>query len=125
MAVALGLLVAITYGTGDFFGGLASKRNAPTAVVAVSQTFGLVIMIVLVTVDGRAPVWRDVGAGAAAGSVGLLGVILLYRGLANGTMSVQATVNNLYVVAENAGAQPLIANRTAIGPWEQFDLVTV
>ncbi len=30
----------------------------------------------------------------------------------------------MYVTAENAGAQPLIANRTAIGPWETFQLVT-
>jgi len=28
------------------------------------------------------------------------------------------------VVAENAGAGALIANRTAIGAWEKFDLVT-
>ncbi|MEV0406020.1 hypothetical protein [Actinoallomurus sp. NPDC050550] len=28
-----------------------------------------------------------------------------------------------YVTAENAGAKALIANRTAIGPWEQFDLI--
>ena len=27
------------------------------------------------------------------------------------------------VVAENAGAAALIANRTAIGPWEKFDLI--
>jgi hypothetical protein len=33
--------------------------------------------------------------------------------------------NNRYVTAENAGAQPLIANRTAIGGWEQFDLITI
>ncbi|MEY9962601.1 hypothetical protein ABIA33_000627 [Streptacidiphilus sp. MAP12-16] len=29
-----------------------------------------------------------------------------------------------YVTAESAGAQPLIANRTAIGLWEQFTLIT-
>jgi len=28
------------------------------------------------------------------------------------------------VAAENAGAAPLIANRTAIGGWERFDLIT-
>jgi hypothetical protein len=28
------------------------------------------------------------------------------------------------VTAENAGASALIANRTAIGPWEEFDLIT-
>jgi hypothetical protein len=27
------------------------------------------------------------------------------------------------VTAENAGASALIANRTAIGPWEEFDFI--
>ncbi|MEV5750461.1 SGNH/GDSL hydrolase family protein [Actinoallomurus sp. NPDC052308] len=36
-------------------------------------------------------------------------------------ISLRAHANNEYVTAENAGAQPLIANRTAIGSWEQFD----
>ena len=29
----------------------------------------------------------------------------------------------MYVVAENGGSAPLIANRAAIGLWESFDLV--
>ncbi|MEV4620556.1 GH25 family lysozyme [Asanoa sp. NPDC049573] len=37
--------------------------------------------------------------------------------------SLLATVNNRYVTAANAGAAPLIANRTAIGAWEQFDQI--
>ncbi|GAA0957324.1 ThuA domain-containing protein [Virgisporangium aurantiacum] len=37
--------------------------------------------------------------------------------------AVRARVNNRYVAAENAGAGALIANRTAIGGWEQFDVV--
>ncbi|MBB5868389.1 hypothetical protein F4553_001768 [Allocatelliglobosispora scoriae] len=36
-------------------------------------------------------------------------------------VSLRARVNSRYVTADNAGASPLIANRTAIGPWEQFD----
>ena len=32
-------------------------------------------------------------------------------------------MNGRYVVAESGGAAPLIANRTAVGPWEQFLLV--
>ena len=101
MAVVLGLLVAVTYGVGDFFGGFASKRNTPTVVVALSQAFGLLIMVLLVVLDGRGPVWEDVGFGAAAGSVGLIGVILLYRGLASGTMSVVAPIT-----AVGAGVVP-------------------
>ncbi|WP_328913188.1 MULTISPECIES: xylosidase [unclassified Streptomyces] len=38
-------------------------------------------------------------------------------------VSLRARANNLYVTADNAGASPLIANRTAIGGWEQFDLL--
>lgn len=36
--------------------------------------------------------------------------------------ALRARVNNMYVCAENAGAAALIANRAAIGGWEQFDL---
>jgi hypothetical protein len=36
-------------------------------------------------------------------------------------ISLRAQANGQYVSAANAGAAPLIANRTAIGPWEQFD----
>jgi hypothetical protein len=43
---------------------------------------------------------------------------------ASPVISLRAHANGMYVTAENAGAQPLIANRTAIGPWEQFDLIT-
>jgi drug/metabolite transporter (DMT)-like permease len=102
VAVALGLLVAITYGTGDFFGGLASRRNPPTAVVAVSQTIGLLALVVIVAIDrGSAPIAHDVVAGAGAGSVGMIGIVLLYRGLANGTMSVVAPIT-----AVGAGVVP-------------------
>jgi lysophospholipase L1-like esterase len=40
---------------------------------------------------------------------------------ASGVISLRAHANGLYVTADDAGASPLIANRTAIGPWEQFD----
>jgi hypothetical protein len=32
--------------------------------------------------------------------------------------------NTMIVTADNAGASPLIANRTAIGAWEEFTLIT-
>jgi hypothetical protein len=42
---------------------------------------------------------------------------------ADGSVSPQAT-SGYYVTAENTGASPLIANRTPIGTWEEFDLIT-
>jgi lysophospholipase L1-like esterase len=38
-------------------------------------------------------------------------------------ISLRAHANGKYVTAENAGAAPLIANRAAIGGWEQFDVL--
>jgi GH25 family lysozyme M1 (1,4-beta-N-acetylmuramidase) len=44
--------------------------------------------------------------------------------LAGGTpFGLRAHANGRYVTAEYAGSQPLIANRTAIGPWERLDQV--
>jgi len=42
---------------------------------------------------------------------------------ATGVISLRARINGRYVAAESAGAQPLIANRTAVGGWEQFERV--
>ncbi|TQM00429.1 beta-glucosidase [Actinoallomurus bryophytorum] len=41
----------------------------------------------------------------------------------DGSVSLRAHANNQYVTAENAGAAALVANRGAIGPWEEFDLI--
>ncbi|MGW2959125.1 fascin domain-containing protein [Streptomyces sp. NPDC001220] len=40
-------------------------------------------------------------------------------------MSLLAAANGRYVTAEDGGGDALIADRTAIGTWEQFDLATV
>jgi hypothetical protein len=39
------------------------------------------------------------------------------------TVSLLAQANGRYVCADNAGSSPLIANRTAVGPWERFLVV--
>jgi hypothetical protein len=44
-------------------------------------------------------------------------------GGATTVISLRAHANGMYVTSDNTGAQPLIANRTAIGAWEQFDLL--
>ena len=40
-------------------------------------------------------------------------------------VALRARVNGRYVAAESAGAAPLIANRTAVGPWERFERIDV
>ena len=104
LAVGLGLLVAATYGAGDFFGGLASRRRTATMVVLWSQGAGLVGLAVLGPFRGGSPSAGDLGLGGAAGLVGLSGVLLLYRGLAVGRMAVVAPVT-----AVGAACVPLVA----------------
>lgn len=41
------------------------------------------------------------------------------------TVSLNARANSRWVVAESAGAAPLIANRSTIGQWERFDLIVL
>ena len=80
LAVALGLLVATTYGAGDFFGGMASRRRSATIVVLWSQAAGLVGLALLVPFLGGQPMGGDLALGALAGLVGLSGVLLLRKG---------------------------------------------
>ena len=93
MAIVLGLAVALVYGAADFLGGRTSRGNRPVAVVAVSQLTSLGLLGLLLVVDATSPPGpRSLALGAASGVVGLVGVLLLYRGLAVGRMGVIAPV---------------------------------
>jgi uncharacterized membrane protein len=91
MAALLALVSAVGYGISDFSGGLASRRAPAIAIVLVSNSLTLVIALFAVALlPGSAYHLGDVTWGIAAGTVGVVGVVLLYRGLAMGPMSVVA-----------------------------------
>ncbi|MGH7721510.1 MAG: EamA family transporter [Candidatus Dormibacteria bacterium] len=91
MAALLALASAIFFGVSDFSGGLAARRVPATAVVLVSNGLSLVLAVLAVGfLPGSTYRAADMGWGGASGAVGLLGVVLLYRGLAIGPMSVVA-----------------------------------
>lgn len=94
VAVLLGLLVALSYGAGDFLGGLSSRRLDAVTVVQASQLVGLTgLAIAVLLVPDQVLLASDLVRGAVAGAVGLLGLVLLYRGLAVGAMSIVAPVS--------------------------------
>jgi drug/metabolite transporter (DMT)-like permease len=93
VAVLLGLLVAISYGAADFLGGVASRRVPAALVVQQSQLLGVVLLLVmLAVVPDQHVIAADMVRGAGAGMGGLLGLVLLYRGLAVGAMSIVAPI---------------------------------
>jgi uncharacterized membrane protein len=93
-AVVLGIAAALTWGAGDFNGGLAVKRSNPYGVVAVAHTVSLLLLFVMVVIIGKPiPPLHDLLWGGASGLAGGIGLVLLYRALAEGRMSVAAPVS--------------------------------
>ena len=90
MVYFLALASAALYGAADFLGGLASRRASTIAIVLISQIAGLIPLAVLLFVLPSAPSREDFIWGTIAGLAGSVGVALLYRALAVGTMSVVA-----------------------------------
>lgn len=96
MAIVLSLLAALTYGAADYVGGFVSKRNAVLRVVLISQLFGTVpLLLVFPLVNDGVASSQALWWGCAAGVAGGAGVILLYRGLARGRMSVVAPITSV------------------------------
>jgi drug/metabolite transporter (DMT)-like permease len=94
MEIALGALVALSYGSGDFLGGISAKRLPTVTVLLVSQSFGLAAAVVLVVALRDAPPPAHICfLSAAAGVVGVIALGLLFRGLAVGRMSIVAPLS--------------------------------
>ena len=93
MGVLLGLVVAVTYGTGDFFGGLAARRVPVLWVVFLSHALAAVLVVAIVGLDHNShPTPEDIVIGIVAGIVGMVSVALFYRGLAIGRMGMVAPI---------------------------------
>jgi drug/metabolite transporter (DMT)-like permease len=89
--VLFGLAASLSWGSGDFCGGLASRRLNATLVVIAAYSVGFVLMI------GLALAWRealpsplDILWGVLGGLAGGLGLMLFYSALAVGRMGIVA-----------------------------------
>ncbi|MGY1773315.1 EamA family transporter [Blastococcus sp. SYSU D00813] len=103
MAVVLALASAVVYGTADFLGGLASRRASVLAVVALSQATGLAALLLLLPWLGGPVTGADLLWGAGAGLAGATGLLVFFRTLAGGVMSVVAPTT-----AVTAAAVPVL-----------------
>lgn len=100
MAAVLALGAALSWGAGDFLGGIASRRLSVVAVLAVSQTAGLVgLAIWMVAAREGPPGISELAPAAAGGVAGVIGLAAFYRALALGAMG---------IVAPISGAAPLV-----------------
>lgn len=105
MSVVLALGAAVVFGSADFLGGLASRRRAALAVAFGTQAAGFAALLLALPLLPPATVApRDLLLGALGGVFGSSGVVLLFRCLAKGPMSVVAPV-----AALTASVVPILA----------------
>ncbi len=99
MAIALALVAAALFGSGDFLGGLATRDTRLLSVLLISQGVGLIGMLLVATIVGGIVAGSDIALGALAGIAGAVGLGMLYRGLATGSMSTVAPITAVVAVA--------------------------
>jgi drug/metabolite transporter (DMT)-like permease len=98
--VVFGLVAALAWGSGDFSGGLLSRRVPVLAVVLVSQVVGTAIALPLGVVRGETmPLLSDVPWCIAGGVTGGIGIVALYHGLATARMGVVAPITGVLAAA--------------------------
>jgi drug/metabolite transporter (DMT)-like permease len=104
LAIAASLAAAVAWGSGDFGGGLASRRLDSLRVVVLAQIIGTAALVALALFSGDPlPPWPAAALAAVAGLGGGLGLLMLYQALAIGPMGVVAPLT-----AAVAGVLPVI-----------------
>jgi len=91
-AAALALAAAVSWGIGDFLGGLKSRTLRPIAVLIVAQPIGGALLGIWVAVRGEAPPGTEVFWASLAAIFGTIGLIAFYRGMAAGALSIVAPI---------------------------------
>lgn len=100
LAVLFALSAAAAWGSGDFSGGLASRRVGSFHTVLISYTVGLfALTIVALARQEQLPPASDLIWGAVAGLSGMVGLGFLFRGFAMGRMGIVAPVSAVLATA--------------------------
>ena len=126
LSIVYGLISALTWGTGDFGGGLASRRMGAYRATFYGEASGLVMLLAAVALVGG-PLLSPVSWAwcATAGISGALGLLLFYRALAAGPMSVAAPVSALTAAALPVVFSALTEGLPAVTKYLGFALALV
>ncbi len=120
MTVLLSLLAAVSVGTSDFLGGLASRRADSTVVTAASNLVGFVLAGAVALVVGGTVTGADVAWGALGGAAVSFGLVALYTGYARARVSIAAPLAGvgaaaLPVIVESVTGNDDLSGVAAVG----------
>ena len=97
LPILYGIISATSWGAADFIGGLVSKRTSPIRVLYLAEIASFIPFIVLaIILREPLPPAADLFVGAVASVLGLIGLVFLYRALADGQMTIAAPVSALF-----------------------------
>jgi drug/metabolite transporter (DMT)-like permease len=105
LPLLLALASALTWGAGDFFGGLATRQAKAVSTTFISQLVGLIgLILVCLLGAGGSFVLSDLGWGVAAGLCAVSGLGLFYESMARGAFGSVASITSVM-----SGAIPILA----------------
>jgi drug/metabolite transporter (DMT)-like permease len=120
LAVVLAALSGLVWGVGDFAGGKAAQRASALTVTFVSKTVALPLLVCYLVLLSVPLQPETLAWGASAGAFGMVGMVLFYRALAAGAMSIVAPVAAVtsaaipVVVGLAAGERPGLPGLTGV-----------
>jgi drug/metabolite transporter (DMT)-like permease len=92
LAVAIALAASVTWGIGDFLGGLKARVLPALVVIGCSQPFGLAVLAIVLAVGAHPFPDARVFWACLSALMGTIGLAAFYRGLAAGAMAVVAPI---------------------------------
>ena len=104
LGIPLGLSSGLCWGAADFFGGIQSRRLPALTVAFWSQAAGALGLVIALALEGARPPVAGIAWGLAAGAGSGIALVLFYRSLAEGTMSVVAPISACGAVVPVAAA---------------------
>jgi drug/metabolite transporter (DMT)-like permease len=104
LGVPLGLGSGLCWGAADFLGGIQSRRLPALTVAFWSQVAGSLALAAVLAFQSVRPTAAGFSWGLAAGVGGGCALLLFYRGLADGTMSIVAPISACGAVVPVAAA---------------------
>ena len=121
LSVALAALSGLIWGVGDFSGGKATQRAAVLPVVWVSKLVSLPLLAIYLVATYVPVTPIGLAWGGLAGIAGVVGLVLFYRALSAGAMTVVAPVTGVtsaaipVVVGLVAGERPSPSRLLGVG----------
>jgi drug/metabolite transporter (DMT)-like permease len=98
MVILLGLAAAVLYGSGDFLGGMATRKAHVLAVLTVANTAAVIVALAVAAMSPGHLSLAGLAWGISAGLTGGLGLIIFYIGLASVVAPVSGLVSTILPV---------------------------